>query len=101
MNRIDLKANLGQDPKPLGDNGHVFSLALSNDYKKNDEWVKQDPTWIDVKCWRKLSEKARKLKKGDRVHVVGKLKHEEYEGKVKHHVYALEIDKIDNMKDPF
>lgn len=84
MNEIKIEGNIGREPEFKERGGKMvcqFSVATSNDYKSGSEWVKQPPTWHTVQAWGDLAEACRGLSKGDRVMVIGKQEHREYEGK--------------------
>ena len=60
-----------------------FSLAVNRRYKdpKSGEW-KDDATFVDVSVWREAAERCGKiLKKGSPVHVEGRLRSYQVEGK--------------------
>ena len=60
-----------------------FSLAVNRRYKdpKSGEW-KDDTTFVDVSVWREAAERCGKiLKKGSPVHVEGRLRSYQVEGK--------------------
>ncbi|MBE9032412.1 single-stranded DNA-binding protein [filamentous cyanobacterium LEGE 11480] len=53
-----------------------LSIAISNDYKAkdSDEWVKREPTWIEVVVWGKQAERCiESTAKGCRVQIHGSL----------------------------
>ena len=60
-----------------------FSIAVNRRYKdpKSGEW-KDDTTFVDVSVWREAAERCGKiLKKGSPVHVEGRLRSYQVEGK--------------------
>lgn len=74
-NRVDLKGNLTREPEYKDIKGTkllTFRLAVNESIGKD----KEETTYIDVEAWRNHSDYAESvgLKKGDRVHVVGRLK---------------------------
>lgn len=78
LNKITLIGNIGREPEmrytPNGRAVTSFSLAVSDDYKKNDEWVKVTD-WFNVSMWGKSAEyAANKLHVGDTIYVEGKVK---------------------------
>ncbi len=88
MQRIDLTGNLGHDPELRFTEGGraVASLSVAHqDRRKNDqgEWEDVgDTQWFDVTLWGDKAERAAEsLRKGDRVHVTGKVSVYPYIGK--------------------
>jgi single-strand DNA-binding protein len=104
QNRVYLTGNLAVDAE-----AHTFAgggkkvtlrLAVSDDYKPkdSDEWVKRDPVWVDLQCWRDVANEAETLKKGDRIALSGKLKLDTWEDKAtkqkrsKHYIDVFEFE---------
>ena len=84
-NHVLLIGNLGSDVelKKFDSGKHVarVSLATSESYKKNDEWVKETQ-WHRLVAWGNLAERlARTAQKGSELAVQGKLKYGSYEDK--------------------
>jgi len=84
INNVILLGRLGADPEVKSFNsGELVKLrvATSESYKdKNDEW--QEVTqWHNVSCWGKLTEKAKKLTKGETIAVEGSITYSESDGK--------------------
>ncbi len=86
LNRVELKGNAGRDGElvELGKGNALlrFGLATSENYQKpNGEWV-NNTTWHNVILW---GEDARKVypivKKGAKLHVIGKIVTNEYTDK--------------------
>lgn len=78
LNKITLIGNIGREPEirytPNGKIVASFSLAVSDDYKKNEEWVKVTD-WFTISMWGKSAEYAQqKLHVGDVLFVEGKAK---------------------------
>jgi len=74
-NRIDLKGNLTREPEYKDIKGTkllTFRIAVNESVGKD----KEETTYIDVEAWRNHSDYAESvgLKKGDRVHVTGRIK---------------------------
>ncbi|GLZ37774.1 single-stranded DNA-binding protein [Actinokineospora sp. NBRC 105648] len=58
----------------------------------NQTWVDGESMFVSVTCWRDLGEHvAKTLKRGDRVIVVGRLYHREYESENQHRL-SVELD---------
>ena len=86
LNKVILIGHLGGDPEVRRlDNGRSvanFSLATSENYKKENGEEVSTTEWHRIVVWTPLAEIAEKyLKKGSQVYVEGKIKTEEYEGK--------------------
>ena len=74
-NRIDLKGNLTREPEYKDIKGTkllTFRIAVNESVGKDKEVT----TYIDVEAWRNHSDYAQSvsLTKGDRVHVTGRIK---------------------------
>ena len=77
INRVTLVGRLGKNPEiRYFENGVVFakfSLATSDYYQKEGEWV-ETTEWHNIVLWRELAQRAEKnLKSGYLVFVEGKL----------------------------
>ena len=83
INRADLLGNLGSDPefRTLPDGAVVaqLRLATSRSWRNRDsgEW-QEETEWHDVSVWRADHLRGR-LRKGDRVHVTGRLRTRSWE----------------------
>lgn len=85
VNSCILVGRLGADPviKSLSSGNKVATLnvATSDSYKdQSGEW-KEDTQWHNVQVWGKSADYCDNLKKGDIVHVEGKIKHRKYDDK--------------------
>jgi single-strand DNA-binding protein len=84
--QVTVIGNLTKDPELRftkgGDAVAVFSVAVNERIKDGNDWKDGDPSFYEVKAWRRLGEDAAEtLTKGTRVIVSGKLKIEKYETK--------------------
>jgi len=84
--QIIIVGNLTKDPDlrftPSGDAVANFTIAVNERIKEGTEWKDGEPSFYEVKAWRRLGEDAAEtLTKGSRVIVSGKAKIEKYEGK--------------------
>ncbi|HHB79479.1 MAG TPA: single-stranded DNA-binding protein [Saprospiraceae bacterium] len=84
-NHVLLIGNLGADVEltkfETGNHKARVSLATSESYKKNDEWVKETQ-WHRLVAWGKNAERlAASAKKGSEVAIQGKLKYRTFEDK--------------------
>lgn len=83
LNRVELKGNVGQDPKIVNvENGGImakFSVATHETYKtKGGDW-KEETTWHTVVAWsNKTMPDFDRIKKGTFIEVVGKLRYAKY-----------------------
>ncbi|HLP11360.1 MAG TPA: single-stranded DNA-binding protein [Flavobacteriales bacterium] len=85
MNKVELTGFAGMDPefKTIGEHGKMakFSLATSEGYKKDGQWV-NITQWHYLVGWNKIADKITELvKKGKKVTVSGKLNYRTYEDK--------------------
>lgn len=80
LNKVELKGNVGQEPKMLKmENGGTvirFSLATHESYKtKSGEW-KEETTWHNIVAWAsKGMPDFCNIKKGTFVELVGKIRY--------------------------
>ncbi len=84
--QVTIIGNLTKDPDlrftPGGDAVANFALAVNERVKDGNDWKDGEPSYYEVKAWRKLGEQvAESLTKGQRVIVTGKMKIEKYESK--------------------
>lgn len=81
LNSILVEGNLVRDPvlsiTPSGTEVVNFSIASNRFYKNGEEWVKET-SFFDAEAWSKLAVSIGKLKKGQRVRVVGRLKQDRW-----------------------
>jgi single-strand DNA-binding protein len=90
--------NLGDDPEmrftPSGTAVCKFPVA-NTARKRNDagEYVDEEPTWVNVTCWRSLAENAvESLKRGTRVIVHGTMRNRPWEDKEGNKRYSLDME---------
>lgn len=84
--QVTIVGNLTKDPElrftPSGDAVANMSIAVNERVKDGNEWKDGEPSFYEVKAWRKLGEQvAESLTKGNRVIVSGKMRIEKYETK--------------------
>lgn len=84
--QVTIIGNLTKDPDlrftPGGDAVANFTVAVNERIKDGNEWKDGDPSFYEIKAWRKLGEQvAETLTKGRRVIITGKMKIEKYEAK--------------------
>jgi len=84
--QVTIVGNLTRDPElrftPGGDAVASTRVAVNERVKDGNEWKDGEPSFYEVKAWRKLAEQATEtLRKGQRVVVVGKMKIETYQTK--------------------
>jgi single-strand DNA-binding protein len=85
MNKVELTGFAGMDPelKTIGEKMKVakFSLATTDGYKKDGEWV-NITQWHNVIGWNKIADEISGLvKKGKKLTINGKLNYRTYEDK--------------------
>lgn len=84
--QVTVIGNLTKDPDLRftsgGDAIANFTVAVNERVKDGNDWKDGEPSFYEVKAWRKLGEQvAETLTKGNRVIVTGKMKIDKYEGK--------------------
>lgn len=83
INQTTLSGRLTRDGETKYTTGGTavgsFSLAVNRSYKKGDEWVEEEPTYVDCTAWGKLAEAVGGLSKGAAVVVIGRLKMDRWE----------------------
>ncbi len=73
LNKVQLVGRAGKDVEVVSDKISRVSIAVQDDYKKGDEWVKQS-YWFTITFFGDhLVNKSRKIQKGDNIYVDGKL----------------------------
>lgn len=73
-----------------------FTVATSNDYLKDGEWVKRPPSWHRVVVWGDLAEKVHlEFRKGDPIMVRGKSHTREYQDKNGEKRWATELEAVE------
>jgi single-strand DNA-binding protein len=82
-NRVILVGNLTRDPElrylPTGTAVSEIGVAVSDRYKRNDQWV-EETTFVDVTLWERTAEVANEyLSKGSQVLIEGRLKLDTWE----------------------
>jgi single-strand DNA-binding protein len=84
--QVTIIGNLTRDPEirftPSGDAVTSMRIAVNERIKEGNEWKDGEPSFYEVKAWRKLAEQcAETLRKGQRIVIVGKMKIESYQSK--------------------
>jgi len=76
-NRVQLICNLGNEPKVIktsqGAEFVSLTAATNESYRQKDEW-KTHTEWHNLVAFGKVSEHAKKLKKGEQIFVEGKIR---------------------------
>lgn len=85
MNKVELIGFAGMDPevKSIGEKNKIakFSLATSEGYKKDGEWV-NTTQWHNLIGWNKIADQIfTQVKKGKKLSITGKLNYRIYEDK--------------------
>lgn len=80
MNKVELKGNVGQDPKVLTvENGGTvirFSLATHETYKTKDGEWREETMWHNIVAWSsKHMPNFNTIKKGTFIELVGKIRY--------------------------
>jgi single-strand DNA-binding protein len=95
--KVTIVGNLTKDPElrftPGGDAVANMSIAVNERVKDGNDWKDGEPSFYEVKAWRKLGEQvAETLSKGNRVIVTGKMRIEKYETKTGEMRYTAVIN---------
>lgn len=82
-NRVELNGFLGNDPKVIDKEGKKFvalRLATTDSYKDDSgQWQDKESVWHDVLVFRPAAVQfAEKLKKGDKVELIGSLSYKSF-----------------------
>jgi single-strand DNA-binding protein len=82
----EIMGHLGRDPelRYTTSNNPVcsFSIATSNDFKRDGQWIKNPPEWHNVVIWGELAQLVvNEFKKGDAIMIRGKSRTREYQDK--------------------
>lgn len=82
-NRVELTGFLGNDPKVIEKEGKKFvalRLATTDSYKDDSgQWQDKESVWHDVLVFRPAAVQfAEKLKKGDKVELIGSLSYKSF-----------------------
>lgn len=82
--KADIRGNLTRDMElkytPAGKALGTFTIAVNEDYQKDGEWIKQDPSYYDITCWGALAESLKAiLVKGLEIRIEGRFKQERWE----------------------
>ncbi len=85
MNKVELVGFAGMDPelKTVGEKNKIakFSLATSEGYKKDGEWV-NTTQWHYLTGWNKIADQIFTLvKKGKKLSITGKISYNTYQDK--------------------
>lgn len=83
LNRVELKGNVGQDPKivKMEGGGSVvrFSLATHETFKTKGGELKEETTWHNVVAWSaKGMPDFEKIKRGTFIELIGKIRNVKY-----------------------
>ena len=106
LNRVELKGNAGRDGElvELGKGNALlrFGLATSESYQKpTGEWV-NTTTWHNIILWGEDARKAHPIvKKGAKLHVIGKIVTNEYTDKegIKRLGYKIQTNDVSLIFD--
>ncbi|GAA3771253.1 MULTISPECIES: single-stranded DNA-binding protein [Terriglobus] len=95
LNKTLQIGHLGADPKQASENAPVtFSIATSEKWTDDEKNWQTRTDWHTIVVFGNLRSYAKKLKKGDRIFVEGKLRNNNYEKEVggeKVTMYSAEI----------
>lgn len=94
VNKVMLIGNVVREPElRYTTSGHAilkFSIATNRNYKSNDEWQKA-VSFHDVSLWNDAEAVSKRLIKGTRVYVEGRIEYSSWQGKDGQKKYRTEI----------
>ncbi len=99
LNRVTLMGNVTKDPElrytPGGSAVLSFSIATNRRYKKGEEWV-EEVAFHNIVTWNSAEELSKRVKKGTRLYVEGRLNTRSWDGADGKKNYKTEIvtDKV-------
>ncbi|MDD2412908.1 MAG: single-stranded DNA-binding protein [Bacteroidales bacterium] len=106
LNRVELKGNAGRDGELVELNkGNAllkFSLATSESYQRRNGELVNNTTWHNIVLWGDDARKALPIvKKGARLHVIGKIVTNEYVDKegIKRMVFNIQASEVTSVFD--
>lgn len=96
MNRVEIEGRLGRDAElrylPNGQANTQMSVAAERSWKDDQGEWKSETEWVNVVVWGALGESAaERLRKGDLVHVIGRLQTRSWDGKDGQKHYKTEV----------
>jgi len=94
INKVILVGNLGKDPdvRSVGTASVAqFTMATTEWYMDKENVMQSKTEWHNIVAWRHLADKAqKKLKKGSKVYIEGKITSRSYEKEgVKHYITEI------------
>lgn len=99
VNKVQLMGNLVKDPElrftPSGAAVLNFSIATNRNYKVGEEW-KEEVTFHNIVSWRSAENLAKRLKKGSRVYIDGRIQTRSWDGDDGKKQYKTEVV-VDNI----
>jgi len=95
LNRATVLGNITRDPElrftPGGTAVLSFSIATNRRYQKDNEWV-DAPSFHNVVVWNNAEELAKKIRKGTRLYVEGRMETRSWESSDGKKNYKMEIN---------
>ncbi len=94
VNNVTLLGNVTRDPDlrytPSGAAVLSFGLATNRRYKKGEEWV-DEPSFHNIVIWNNAESLAKRIKKGTRIYVEGRLQTRSWDDKDGKKQYKTEV----------
>lgn len=94
INSVEIMGNVVKDPDlrytPNGAGVLSFSVATNRSYKKGEEWVKEG-TFHNIVVWNNADTLSQKIKKGTKLHIMGRLQTRSWDDKDGKKNYKTEI----------
>lgn len=100
LNKVQLMGNVTADPDlrftTSGSAVLNFSVATNRRYKQGEEW-KDEVSYHNVVVWRSAEQLAKRIKKGTRVLIEGRIQNRSWEGNDGEKKYRTEVVADDVM----
>ncbi len=95
INRATILGNVTKDPElrftPSGSAVLSFSVATNRRYQKNNEWV-DSPNFHNIVVWNNAEELSKRIKKGTRLYLEGRIETRSWESQDGKKNYKTEIN---------
>lgn len=105
LNRVELRGIVGAARATKVGNRHMvrFSLATNLAYKDQEGGVVIETQWSNIVCFEsdKIHVNLESISKGDKLHVIGRLRNQRYmtesgEERYSTEIYAIRIERIES-----
>lgn len=94
VNKVTLLGNATKDPElrytPSGSSVLSFPLATNRKYKKGEEWI-DEVNYHNIVIWNNADELSKRIKKGTRMYIEGRLSTRSWDGQDGKKNYKTEV----------